>query len=182
MVILLLIDFLGLFSRYSTACTCSDEPESRRRALIVKSTGPPGSADDFTLGYFQLDQIAPGSLLKIESKIFAGEVCADGPTRVVRISDASMPRVSSFRPEDIKGFQKSEEMLLKSSFLIKLFHGIGVSVVDWAPQELLYIRLEDIQLERQLDSKTDLVTFSIGNIKLNNQLWVRRRACIDLEK
>ena len=71
--------------------------------------------------------------------------------------------------------KKKEELedAIKSSFLVKLSHGIGVSVVDWTPQELLYVRLEDIQIERQLDAKTDAVTFSIGKIKLNNQLWVR---------
>ena len=155
----------------------TDQPESRRRALILKSTSFPGSTDDIVLGHFQLDRIVPGTVLKIESSLFFGEVVADGPTRVLRISDASMPRVSSFRQEAMDGFQnqRKEESgkSLKSSFLVKLFHGIGVSVVDWAPQELLYVRLEDIQIERQLDAKADSVTFSIGKIKLNNQLWVR---------
>jgi hypothetical protein len=158
---------------YQSADFAWDEPESRRRALVVKSSGPAGSPDDFTLGRFQLDRIAPGTILNIESRVFAGEVVADGPTRVLRISDASMPRVSSCRQEDMEGFQNMQESKrsLKSSFLVKLTHGIGVSVVDWSPQELLYVRLEDIQIERQLDSKTDTVTVSVGNIKLNNQLW-----------
>ena len=39
-------------------------------------------------------------------------------------------------------------------------------------KELIYIYLEDIELDKKTDSKKDGVHFSIGNIKLNNQLWV----------
>jgi hypothetical protein len=109
-----------------------------------------------------------------QSNLFTGEVVADGPTRVLRITDASMPRLSSFRQDDLHDFQQKPQLStsLRLSLLVRLSHGIGVSVVDWSPQELLYVRLDDIQVERKIDSKKDDVNIAIGSIKLNNQLWV----------
>jgi hypothetical protein len=159
---------------YQSADFAWDEPELRRRALIVKSTDSTELPEGFVLGRFHLDQIAPGTMLNLEGSLFSGEVVADGPTRVLRIADASMPRLSSFRQDELTDFQHKPEHspLLTMSFLVRLSHGIGISVVDWSPQELLYACFDDIHIERKIDSKNDSVSVAIGNIKLNNQLWV----------
>jgi hypothetical protein len=159
---------------YQSADFAWDEPELRRRALIVKSTGSTDLAENYMLGRFNLDRIAPGTELNLESTLFAGEVVADGPTRVLRITDASMPRLSTFRQDELNHFQQKPDLAtsLAVSLLVRLTHGIGISVVDWSPQELLYVRLDDIHIERKLDAKKDTVNIAIGNIQLNNQLWV----------
>lgn len=152
-----------------------DEPELRRRILIVKTTDlSTSSPQGCTLGRFQLDKLAPGTTLSLENALFAGEIVADGPTRVVRITDSSMPSLSSSRHDALDDFQHRpyDKHNITISLSMKLIHGIGVSIVDWTPQELLYVRLEDIQLERRFDGKFDDVSMSAGNVKLNNQLWV----------
>ncbi len=151
-----------------------DEPELRRRVLLVKTTDCPPLPQGCTLGRFQLDKLAPGTILSLESALFAGEIVADGPTRVMRITDASMPSLSSTRHDGLNDFQHRpyEKTRITMSLSVKLLHGIGISIVDWSPQELLYVRLEDIQVERKFDGKFDDVNMSAGNVKLNNQLWV----------
>jgi hypothetical protein len=161
---------------YQSANFAWDEPEVRRRAMIVKAAGSTDlpSQIDAMLGRFYLDRIAPGTELKLESPLFSGEIVADGPTRVLRISDASMPRLPSFRqdqPNDL--FQKRDiSRVLTLSLVVRLSHGIGVSIVDWSPQELVYARLDDIMLERKVNSNKETVSLAVGNIKVNNQLWV----------
>eukprot|EP00934_Nitzschia_sp_Nitz4_P009488 Nitzschia sp. Nitz4//scaffold8_size234185//25292//37594//NITZ4_001234-RA/size234185-snap-gene-0.4-mRNA-1//1//CDS//3329559737//9478//frame0 len=151
-----------------------DEPELRRRILVAKTSDAPGQPGGHTLGRFQLEKIAPGGRTSLDSSIFTAEVVADGPTRVLRITDASMPSLSTTRQDDISNFQQHNEELasLTMSISAKFSHGIGISVVDWSPRELVYARLEDIHIERKLDQKVDEVNVSIGHIKLNNQLLV----------
>lgn len=159
---------------YQSADFAWDEPELRRRVLVIKTTDAPTLPEGFTLGRFHLDKIAPGTVLSLESSLFVGEIVADGPTRVLRITDASMPSLSSSRQDGLAEFQHrpDDKPKITMSVSVKLTHGIGVSIVDWTPQELLYVRLEDIQVGRKFDSNSDSVSISAGNIKLNNQLWV----------
>ena len=161
---------------YQSADFAWDEPEIRRRAMMVKAAGSaeiPKSIDAM-LGRFFLDRLAPGTELHLESSTFHGDVVADGPTRVLRISDASMPRLPSFRPDESSDFSHKFDMARawSLSLALKFSQGIGVSIVDWAPQELVYVRLDDIQLERKIDFSKDAVSITVGNIKVNNQLWV----------
>ena len=164
----------SLLLQYQNADFAWDEPELRRRALVIKSSEFSGATEERTLGRFLLDRIAPGTAIKLENNQFAAEVVADGPTRVLRISDASMPRISSFRQDEFDYFQHVHEVSkpLTMALVAKITHGIGISVIDFSPKELLYVRLDDIQIEKKTDSKKYDVSFSVGSIKLNNQLWV----------
>ena len=83
--------------------------------------------------------------------MFTAEVVADGPPRVLRISDASMPRISSVRQGDFEYFRNAPEvsMPLTTALSIKLSYGIGISVVDFSPKELLYICLEDVDISKK---------------------------------
>jgi len=54
----------------------------------------------------------------------------------------------------------------------KLSNGIGISIVDQSPQELLYVCFEDIILEQFNDGNKEIGSVSIGRIVANNQLWV----------
>jgi hypothetical protein len=159
---------------YQRADFAWDEPELRRRVLVLKTTDNPSLPQGFVLGRFQLDKIAPGTVLSVESSSFAGEIVTDGPTRVMRITDSSMPTLSSTRQDGLTEFQRwpVDKTETTRMFSAKLLHGIGISVVDWSPQELLYIRLEDIHMERTFYGNSDIVSISAGNLKLNNQLWV----------
>uniref|UniRef100_A0A7S4AAW7 Vacuolar protein sorting-associated protein 13 VPS13 adaptor binding domain-containing protein n=1 Tax=Pseudo-nitzschia australis TaxID=44445 RepID=A0A7S4AAW7_9STRA len=164
----------SLLLQYQNEDFAWDEPELSRRALLIKASGTMDHPRDIVFGKFALDKIAPGTVLKLDCNLFTAEVVADGPTRVLRVSDASMPRISSVRQGEFDYFRSAPEVVkpLTTSFSIKMSHGIGVSVVDFSPKELLYICLEDIDLDKKKDCKKDDVRFSIGNIKVNNQLWV----------
>ena len=164
----------SLLLQYQNANFAWDEPESKRRALLVKISGSIDNTRGVIFGRFPLDKIAPGTVLKLESKLFSAEVVADGPTRVLRVSDASMPRISSVRQGDFEYFRSSPEVSepLTTSLTVKISYGIGVSVVDFSPKELLYVYLQDVEFDKKTDNKQDDVHFSIGNIKFNNQLWV----------
>lgn len=167
-------DYDSLLLQYQNEDFAWDEPELHRRALIIKASGSNDKPRDIVFGRFPLDKIAPGTVLKLDSDLFTAEVVADGPTRVFRVSDASMPRISSIRNGEFEYFRHIPEVSkpLTMSFSIKITHGVGISLIDFTPKELLYIYLEDIEVDKKTDSKKDGVHFSIGNIKLNNQLWV----------
>ncbi len=164
----------SLLLQYQNENFAWDEPELTRRALLLKASVSLNNLRDVIFARFALDKIAPGTVLKLESELFMAEVVADGPTRVLRISDASMPRISSVRQGDFEYFRKTPDVSkpLATALSIKLSHGIGISVVDFTPKELLYIYLEEVDISKKTDNNKDDVHFSIGNIKLNNQLWV----------
>jgi hypothetical protein len=44
--------------------------------------------------------------------------------------------------------------------------------VDWVPQELLYIDLQDITVETMVDKGKENTSLSVGYAAVNNQLWV----------
>ena len=54
----------------------------------------------------------------------------------------------------------------------KLTHGIGVSVVDWLPQELMYIQFDEVMAERRVDGAQENLTFNISCVSVDNQMWV----------
>jgi hypothetical protein len=93
---------------------------------------------------------------------------------VLRITESGLPRISSFRQDDFDHFNKPKEASRPLTMMasIRLSHGVGISLIDFSPRELVYIRLKDLQVERKLNKKTEDVSISIGNIKVNNQLWV----------
>ncbi|CAJ1918125.1 unnamed protein product [Cylindrotheca closterium] len=161
---------------YQSADFAWDEPELRRRAMLMKYRDPRNGRDS-VLGRFFLDRSVPGSKPSVENPLFAMEVVADGPTRVLRLTDAAMPQMqqlSNGRSGEKNDFRQVQDAdrAFTVSLVVRLSHGLGVSVVDWSPQELVYARLDDIQIERNIDLEKDTVTLAVGNIKMNNQLWV----------
>lgn len=161
---------------YQSADFAWDEPELRRRAMLIKYRDPRNGRDS-VLGRFFLDRSVPGSKPTVENSSFAMVVVADGPTRVLRLTDAAMPHMQQLSNErtgeknDFRQLQDKDNAFTVS-LVVRLSHGLGVSVVDWSPQELVYARLDDIQVERNIDMEKDTVTLAVGNIKMNNQLWV----------
>jgi SHR-binding domain of vacuolar-sorting associated protein 13 len=151
-----------------------DEPEHSRKSVQFE-VADFGSAmkQPSMLGRFNLDRIAPGTELRMDSSTFVGQVLADGPTRVLRISEAAMPQLPrGGGPNEVKFKNTNEETHVTFFVNIKLTHGLGVSVVDWSPQELLFLRVEDISITQQVDSSKHMIEGSIGHITIDNQLWI----------
>jgi len=111
-----------------------------------------------------------GKEVKIQVK-----VVSDGPTRELRISDYTYKHRKEKSKEQQTPEYKQEEVKDTASMMIKLemTHGIGISLVDHVPQELLYISFQDISLEY---ARSDLVEqeyfhFTIGRFQIDNQLF-----------
>lgn len=156
-----------------------NEPEFGKRSIAFRLTdlGDTPASVNGHLGTFQLDSITPGTRVSLTDSNFMGQVISDGPTRVIRIVEAiklgSDGEDQSYLHDD---FHKIGEdvapSILTWSFIVKASHGIGVSIVDWSPQELLYICFDDLVLDQVNDGTKEVGSASVGRITVNNQLWV----------
>jgi hypothetical protein len=159
-----------------------DEPDEGRRKLVVEIADLGGTGDHGVhahrkmIGRFDLDRMAPGTQLRMSDSMYSGQIVADGPTRVLRITDSSLPLLPNTETAGLTSidvFKKPETVSgIPSLIEVRLTHGIGISVVDWSPQELLYIQLDEITVVRQVDSKQERVSFGISCCSVDNQLWV----------
>ena len=122
--------------------------------------------ENVCLGQFYLDDLVPGSRqLRFQEKVFSIEVLADGPTRVLRISDASLPTIATTQ-------DATRSSSRNYSIEVNLSFGVGISVIDWTPKELIYLRMSNIGIDRGLIGSIEHVNLQIGSITADNQLWV----------
>lgn len=110
------------------------------------------------MGHFDLDSLVPGSKVDLSSHpLFNVSVVADGPTRVLKITDSplssSQTKVTLF---------KALQRRIKCD--LSLCIDVGVSLVDWVPRELIYLSLGDVSISRNLSDKGDIMHFSIRRI------------------
>jgi hypothetical protein len=153
-----------------------DEPESRRKSVLVKAvnfSANRGDGNARNLGIFALDSLTPGTVRKLEHNLSA-QVLADGPTKVLRIvetSDDGGPIHGECEDDQLPSYQRPSASF-PYSITVKLAHGIGLSVVDWSPQELIYLKLEDILFEQARNSLAENTDVSVGSVVVDNCLWV----------
>lgn len=151
-----------------------DEPDLGQRSVSLQVAdfgNLPSNIGSKALGSFKLDRLSPGSDVRLGSPLLRGEVIADGPTRVLRVSEASAHGAASVDHGKFHAHTApSSEVTTMIS--VKFTHGVGISVVDWKPQELIYIRMDNILLEQSRDSDKESGRASIGSIIVDNQLWV----------
>eukprot|EP00546_Thalassionema_frauenfeldii_P019128 CAMPEP_0178896162 /NCGR_PEP_ID=MMETSP0786-20121207/1004_1 /TAXON_ID=186022 /ORGANISM="Thalassionema frauenfeldii, Strain CCMP 1798" /LENGTH=497 /DNA_ID=CAMNT_0020566503 /DNA_START=63 /DNA_END=1556 /DNA_ORIENTATION=+ len=81
-----------------------DEPDEGGKAVTLELgdvvyTQSLAEGHSTILGTFALEKIAPGSFLKVSRDDFAAQIVADGPTRVLRITDSHLPTVSTSEQE-----------------------------------------------------------------------------------
>lgn len=150
-----------------------DEPESSRHsiALSIADLGEQfKEKSSLFIGSVRIDRIAPGTTFRLRFGRFTGQVISDGPTRVLRITE-SQKSESPNHTDDIN-VEELSTTGLTWMITAKLVHGVGVSLVNWVPQELLYLKLEDVFIEKLHGGTERKLTSSIGRIVVNNQLWV----------
>lgn len=153
-----------------------DDPEYGRRTvnLNLADFGELRTNQDRSpLGSFKIDSIVPGAELELLCSDLVGRVIADGPTRVIRILERSAPEAMQ-EIGHAQSQQKPNESPAEMSMIIsaRFSHGFGLSIVDWQPQELLYIRLTSISVVQKRNEYREAVTISVGSIMADNQLWV----------
>jgi hypothetical protein len=159
-----------------------DEPDEGRRSISLELgdfvSQNTAASESRVLGSFALEKITPGSgNLRVASQDVSAQIIADGPTRVLRITDANLPALSGKDDEGelhVNSPERAEGALsIPSHIDLKLFHGIGISIVDWSPQELLFVSFDDILLERIVGgTKQERFSLTIGHICADNQTWV----------
>uniref|UniRef100_A0A7S2KB32 Vacuolar protein sorting-associated protein 13 VPS13 adaptor binding domain-containing protein n=1 Tax=Leptocylindrus danicus TaxID=163516 RepID=A0A7S2KB32_9STRA len=158
---------------YHTVAFAWDEPIETVRSIAMEIADLDQIMSDPVLGNFHLDSLVPGNDVILNSMNFVMEVVADGPTRVLRIIDSSLPKqTTNDRPAEALS-ATSRASALSHSIQIKLKQGIGISFVNWQPQELCYLNFEDILFERKVATNgTENVQLDVKSIIFDNQLWV----------
>jgi SHR-binding domain of vacuolar-sorting associated protein 13 len=124
------------------------------------------------LGTFSIDSIVPGSEIDLPHPNLMGKVMADGPCRVLRISQSSESESTQISESLRFPSLESSFVALTATISARFVHGFGVSIVDWQPQELIYIRFRDIQCEVNAHREKETLKISVESVVVDNQLWV----------
>ena len=165
----------GVVLPYHSAAFAWDEPEDNWRSVGIQFADfglLPSEMSREYLGRFDLDHISPGTEVQLPAEGLVARIIAEGPTRILRITGASSGE-SFGQVSPAKRRSENKWGLLQSlSVQIRLRNGVGISVVDWSPQELLYMDLQDIVGELDVDKGKETVSISVGYFAINNQLWV----------
>ncbi|DBA04983.1 TPA: hypothetical protein N0F65_006985, partial [Lagenidium giganteum] len=181
-----------------------DEPTQER--MLVVDMLPSAAGDNsrpLRIGVFSLDKIqhypdAVNGTLGIE-------VSTDGPTRVLRFTDTrlrSRKDVSHAKPKSEEEVKRADAKQSLQRFVsAPTFHlllqlkGLGISVVDALPKELIYLSMSDLlveimqseenrdklgysadreaavsRLERENCARTIACRLQIGDLQIDNQL------------
>lgn len=119
---------------------------------------------------FELDSLYLPSVFRACGVEFLVSVTADGPTRVFCIEDQLVGSAKNTVQSASNTRGKEDEDEVGFSFSIKLPE-IGVSLVDSAPQELLYMTLTDTNVVFTRTSAEESTELGIFNIQVDNQLY-----------
>eukprot|EP00794_Sanderia_malayensis_P015340 gene15340-16917_t len=110
-------------------------------------------------------------------------ITTDGPTRVIRITDA----YDDMMYDDDKDWTLVEKSVNSSQYFtlsaqaspfdpelelnISLAHGIGLSVINSTPEEILFATFNRIQFNYLSNRKNNSIEFVVGNLQIDNQLF-----------
>ncbi|KAM9855129.1 intermembrane lipid transfer protein VPS13D [Aulostomus maculatus] len=108
------------------------------------------------------------------SGVLSVQVLPDGPTRVLQISDFNQRRMirssTSIEQERSKEDVKKNEQEAELEVLVSLEEGVGVSLVNKAPEELVFTTLSGIDVHFTRTAVNEVLELSIQNIQVDNQL------------
>ncbi|XP_028266472.1 vacuolar protein sorting-associated protein 13D isoform X2 [Parambassis ranga] len=108
------------------------------------------------------------------SGVLSVQVLPDGPTRVLQISDFNQRRIIRSSPsteqdkskEEVKTNEPEKEL----EILVNLEEGLGVSLVNKVPEELVFTTLSGINVHFTRTAANEVLELSIQNIQVDNQL------------
>lgn len=108
------------------------------------------------------------------SGVLSVQVLPDGPTRVLQVSDfnhrRSMVSSPTTQTEPNKEEQTKKEAKQEFELLVKLEDGVGVSLVNRVPEELVFTTLSGIDIHFTRTAANEVLELSIQNIQVDNQL------------
>ncbi|XP_029689291.1 vacuolar protein sorting-associated protein 13D isoform X3 [Takifugu rubripes] len=107
------------------------------------------------------------------SGVLSVQVLPDGPTRVLQISDFYQRRMiqssSSVEQDRSKDWVKPESEQ-ELEVLVNLEEGVGVSLVNKVPEELVFVTLSGIRVHFTRTTANEVLEVSIQRIQVDNQL------------
>ncbi|KAJ3052099.1 hypothetical protein HK097_006900 [Rhizophlyctis rosea] len=159
-----------------------DDPSYRRKVLVLGVNGREREIDAQEIGHLPPWKYPiPGTN---KYGVMAVRIFAQGPTVCIRLtpyveSRSVFRRTTVGRSDTIKsnndGNEGAFEMKRKEASLLTAFQlrleGIGVSVVDAQPQELLYASAKNVMFAWTDTSADQALTFSIKWLQIDNQLY-----------
>ncbi|XP_026223935.1 vacuolar protein sorting-associated protein 13D isoform X3 [Anabas testudineus] len=108
------------------------------------------------------------------SGVLSVQVLPDGPTRVLQISDFNQRRMirssSSTEQDRSKEEVKKKEPEQELEVLVNLDEGLGVSLVNKVPEELVFATLSGVNVHFTRTAANEVLELSIQNIQVDNQL------------
>ncbi|EQC27277.1 hypothetical protein SDRG_14898 [Saprolegnia diclina VS20] len=145
-----------------------DEP-LKPHLLIVDLL--PSQADDnsrpIRIGIFSMEEVQSA----FPTKVLAVQVLADGPTRVLRLTDPLPTGVPRLLPEAPPPGLRQYVPAARLDVHVHL-QAVGVSFVDASPMELLYINLERVAVTALASAKHEqlAVQATVGAMQMDNQM------------
>ncbi|XP_058265239.1 intermembrane lipid transfer protein VPS13D isoform X4 [Hemibagrus wyckioides] len=108
------------------------------------------------------------------SGVLSVQVVADGPTRVLQVSDLNQRRINRTSPSTEEK-QNKENARKKDTedeleVLINLEDGVGLSLVNKVPEELAFATLSGINLHYTRTAASQVLELSVKKIQVDNQL------------
>ncbi|XP_041858896.1 vacuolar protein sorting-associated protein 13D isoform X3 [Melanotaenia boesemani] len=108
------------------------------------------------------------------SGVLSVQVLPDGPTRVLQVSDFNQRRMirSSASTEQDKSKEEvtKKEPEQELEVLVTLEEGVGVSLVNKLPEELVFTTLSGVDVHFTRTAANEVLELSIQNIQVDNQL------------
>ncbi|KAM6977932.1 LOW QUALITY PROTEIN: intermembrane lipid transfer protein VPS13D [Aplochiton taeniatus] len=108
------------------------------------------------------------------SGVLSVQVLPDGPTRVLQISDFNQRRMNRTSPSTEEDQNKEnlekKEPEQELEVLVNLEEGLGVSLVNKVPEELVFTTLLGIDVHFTRTAANQVLELSIQNIQVDNQL------------
>ncbi|XP_034152069.1 vacuolar protein sorting-associated protein 13D isoform X4 [Esox lucius] len=108
------------------------------------------------------------------SGVLSVQVLPDGPTRVLQISDFNQRRMNRMSPsteeDQNKDVLEKKEQEQELEVLLNLEEGVGLSLVNKLPEELVFTTLSGIDVHFTRTAASEVLELSIQNIQVDNQL------------
>ncbi|KAG5282212.1 hypothetical protein AALO_G00053510 [Alosa alosa] len=107
------------------------------------------------------------------SGVLSVQVVPDGPTRVLQISDFNhrrMNRPSSTEENQTKEVTEKKAPEEELEVLVSLEDGVGVSLVNKVPEELVFATLSGIDVHFTRTAGSQVLEMSVQKIQVDNQL------------
>uniref|UniRef100_A0A8W8MIY9 Intermembrane lipid transfer protein VPS13-like C-terminal domain-containing protein n=1 Tax=Magallana gigas TaxID=29159 RepID=A0A8W8MIY9_MAGGI len=151
----------------------------RETAVAVVGPGPPAGRSVPAHMKIVRERLLPGS------GCLAVRTVMDGPIRVLQITDVSQGSVVEATRNyqdwvvcEDQGAETEPKKDNNKSYLeicMSLKGGLGVSLVNHTPEELVYISLQNISLEYLSNPNSTTADISVASVQVDNQLFTATR-------